>query len=97
MTAGVTFEDATKKWEQDKEYMAEKRRNVAVYDFGLMLLRAEDKYGITREELSEKCGISVSRLTEIENADDAADLVEIQQIAMALGFNARVIFVPDDN
>ena len=91
--AGISFEDATKKWQQDESYMAEKRKNSAVYEFGLMLLRAEEKYGITREEIAERSGIGVDRIIEIENADVAADLVEIQRIAMTLGLDAKIILV----
>lgn len=97
MTAEIPYDEATKKWNNDKEYLMEKRKNHALNRFGLLLLKAERELGVSREEIAARTGISSERIAKFEGADEAPDLLEVQLIAMAIGYNAKVVFTLDES
>ena len=92
----VNYEEVKRamlKKEPETEY--EYRRLHTKTQFAVLVTKAETACGISREELAAKSNIDLKHFTEIESCGDTeVTLTEVQQIAMALGCDAKVVFVP---
>lgn len=90
-----TYKDLRRDLLKDPEVCVEYMKDYTMREFSLQLMKEMEHRGITREQLAAMSGIPVDRLGEIEAADEPANLLEVQAIATALGYNARVVLVPN--
>lgn len=98
---GVTFNEVKKELLRDPETKYEYRKLQTGTDFTVMVTKAAsaiaEKRGVPAEdidkEIAEKSGIGFDRYMEILS-DGEPTLSEVQQIAMTLGYDAKVVFVP---
>ena len=65
-------------------------------EVGKMFARAREEKGVTKAQLNREAGIPRSNLAEFEKGAKSPTLERIQKYAEALGFEARVEFVPKD-
>ena len=66
-------------------------------DFGHILKDIRTKKGYTREQLSERAGISTRYLSAIENEQREPSYDVLYRLFHSLGISADTIFYPDSN
>ncbi len=98
---GVNYEDVKSELLRDPELALEYRKLETAKNFSALIMkeasRIAEEHSVPAEEIdkeiAEKSGIGLDRYMEILS-DGEPTLSEVQQIAMTLGYDAKVVFFP---
>ena len=63
-------------------------------DMGLLVSRLREQQRLTTTALAKRVGISQAQISRLENGKQGFRSATLRRIAEALGYDAKVVFVP---